>query len=59
MHSERLIHSFKSEREHQGSGQIQWVGFFFFFLRPTPESTRERKKSKQDQIAGAQVEDGS
>lgn len=58
MHFQRLIHSFKSDREGQGFGQIQWVGFIYFFAADSRKYTQV-KKSKQDQIAGVQVEDGS
>lgn len=58
MYFQRLIHSFKSQRERQGSGQIQWVGFIYFFAAGSIKYTQV-KKSKQAQIAVVQVEDGS
>lgn len=49
MYSERLIHSFKSESEHQGSGQIQWVGFIYFFVADSRKYTRaEKVKTRPD-----------
>lgn len=58
MYSARLIHSFKSERERQNSGQIQWVGFISFSAADSRKYARAEKSQNKTRLPARKLRMG-